>query len=124
MTASHSAAAIVPETQPGEGGFKEQGCCCKTVAQCTWSTAKAWKEKVNTFCLTYILLLYSRTNKAGWRPTEGMSRKLLEPAPGLHGGLWRAEPVALCRLGSSVINAEDANMAVKPEGCCQAVIRK
>lgn len=30
MTASHSATVIVPEMQPGEGGFKEQGCRCKT----------------------------------------------------------------------------------------------
>lgn len=57
-------------------------------------------------------------------PTEGTSRELLEAGPGLHCDLCRAEPVTVLRLGSSLINAGDMNVAAKPEGCCQAVMRK
>lgn len=85
-----TAAVIVPEMVPGKGGFKEQGVHCKSVAQCTWLAAEVWREKVNTFCFTYVLHpWYSVTHQAGWRPTEGTSRKLLEIKPGMHGGLSR-----------------------------------
>lgn len=128
----------------GQGGGSESLCCCDSprnylgkgdlrrkvvtanlAAQCTWLTAKVWKEKINTFCFSSVLHpLYSVTHQAGWRPTESMPRKLLEAGPDVHGGLCRAELGALCRLGSSMINAGDTHMAVKPQGCCQAARRK
>lgn len=125
VAVSHSAAVVAPEMLPGKGGFKEKGGHCKSGCSIHLANSQSveGESKPSLLHLRAASIVQHDTLtrlKANTRHVQ----KAAGSGPDAHGGLCRAEPGALCRLGSSVINVGDMHMAVKPEGCRQAVRRK